>query len=58
MLVMVREHMFLSFEEYFWSGLDLNRKVVLDAGTGLGFGVKFYLSLILNGEMNYEERLG
>ena len=26
----------LSFEEYFWKGVDLNGKVVLDAGTGFG----------------------
>jgi ubiquinone/menaquinone biosynthesis C-methylase UbiE len=26
----------LSFEEYFWKGIDLNGKVVLDAGTGFG----------------------
>jgi ubiquinone/menaquinone biosynthesis C-methylase UbiE len=33
---MVREDTSLSFEEYFWKGVDPNGKVVLDAGTGLG----------------------
>jgi SAM-dependent methyltransferase len=33
---MVVEDASLSFEEYFWKDVDLNGKVVLDAGTGLG----------------------
>lgn len=33
---MVREYTTLSFEEYFWRGVDLDGKVVLDAGTGFG----------------------
>lgn len=33
---MVREDMSFSFEEYFWQDLDLNNKVILDAGTGFG----------------------
>jgi len=33
---MVRENVALSFEEYFWRDIDLNGKVVLDAGTGFG----------------------
>jgi hypothetical protein len=33
---MVREGTSLSFEKYFWKGVDLNGKVVLDAGTGFG----------------------
>jgi len=31
-----RVHTTLSFEEYFWKGIDLDGKVVLDAGTGFG----------------------
>jgi SAM-dependent methyltransferase len=34
--IMVREYTSLSFEEYFWKGVDLSRKVLLDAGTGFG----------------------
>ncbi|MEM1551678.1 MAG: class I SAM-dependent methyltransferase [Candidatus Bathyarchaeia archaeon] len=33
---MVREYTTMSFEEYFWRGVDLDGKVVLDAGTGFG----------------------
>lgn len=33
---MVREYTRLSFEEYFWREIDLDGKVVLDAGTGFG----------------------
>jgi len=33
---MVREDTSWSFEEYFWQGVDLDNKVVLDAGTGFG----------------------
>jgi len=33
---MVREETNLSFEEYFWQDVDLDGKVVLDAGTGFG----------------------
>jgi ubiquinone/menaquinone biosynthesis C-methylase UbiE len=33
---MFSEHTSLSFEEYFWKDVDLNGKVVLDAGTGFG----------------------
>lgn len=33
---MVREDTSLSFEEYFWQDIDLDNKVVLDAGTGFG----------------------
>lgn len=33
---MVREDISSSFEEYFWKDVDLNDKVVLDAGTGFG----------------------
>jgi len=31
-----REDTFQSFEEYFWDNVDLNNKVILDAGTGFG----------------------
>jgi len=34
---LVREDTSLSAEEYFWKNLDLNGKVVLDAGTGYGY---------------------
>jgi ubiquinone/menaquinone biosynthesis C-methylase UbiE len=33
---MVREGTSLSFEDYFWKDVDLNGRVVLDAGTGFG----------------------
>ncbi len=33
---MARVETKLSFEEYFWKGIDLSGKVVLDAGTGFG----------------------
>lgn len=33
---MVRDDALLSFEEYFWQSVDLDRKVILDAGTGFG----------------------
>ncbi len=33
---MVRVETRLSFEDYFWRGVDLNGKVILDAGTGFG----------------------
>lgn len=33
---MVREDTSLSFEKYFWQNIDLNGKVILDAGTGFG----------------------
>jgi len=33
---MVREDTSLTFEEYFWRNVDLDEKVVLDAGTGFG----------------------
>ena len=35
-MILVREDAFLSFEEYFWGNVDLNNKVILDAGTGFG----------------------
>lgn len=34
---MVREETSLSFEEYFWQDVDVNGKVILDAGTGFGY---------------------
>ena len=35
-IILVREETFLSFEDYFWGNVDLNNKVILDAGTGFG----------------------
>jgi len=35
-VILVREDTFLSFEEYFWGNVDLDNKVILDAGTGFG----------------------
>jgi len=32
----MRENTTLTFEEYFWRNVDLDGKVVLDAGTGFG----------------------
>lgn len=32
----VREDTRLSFDEYFWQGIDIGDKIVLDAGTGFG----------------------
>jgi len=34
---LVREDTSSSFEEYFWRDIDVNGKVVLDAGTGFGY---------------------
>lgn len=34
---MVREETRLSFQEYFWKGVNLSGKVILDAGTGFGY---------------------
>ena len=33
---LVRDDTLLSFEEYFWQSVDLDRKVILDAGAGFG----------------------